>query len=207
MQPESVSTRESIIAEALHCFAETGYDGTSLNDIAAAVGIRRPSLLHHFSSKDALYEEVFERVLSDFLGPLEESVAAGPSATSPAGWERVEGVIRVAVRLFASHRDHVRLLRREAIDGGVRLGLDLSAALRPMFDAAAGFLEREMDAGTFRRHDAQQLIITGYGALLSSFSEAPIFEGLVGGPTDDESVVKLRSDHLVSFFRAALLPT
>jgi len=201
MQSEPVSTRESIIAEALHCFADAGYDGTSLNDIAAAVGIRRPSLLHHFPSKEALYEEVFERVLSDFLGPLEESVAVEVS-----GWERVEGVVRVAVHLFAGHQDHVRLLRREAIDGGTHLGLDLSAALRPMFDAAAAFLDREMDTGTLRRHDARQLIITAYGALLSSFSEATIFEGLVDGHADDPDAVLRRADHLVSFFRAALVP-
>lgn len=196
------STRELILDEALRCFAASGFDGTSLNDIAAGVGIRRPSLLHHFESKDALYEEVFERLLSDWLARLEIV-----SASDAVGWEKVEEVIRAGLTLFENTPDYVRIMRREALDGGSHLGIDLAGVLRPLFDAAAQYFEREMDAGVFRRHDPRHLLITGYGAVLSYFSDAPFIDGLIDEPALTKERISEHADHIVEFFRSALVPT
>lgn len=196
-----LTTRELIIAEAMRCFADSGYEGTSLNDIAAGVGIRRPSLLHHFASKEALYHEVFEVLLSDWFERLEIAVAAPQT-----GVKKMELVIQAGFDLFADNPDYVRLMRREALDGGVHLGIDLAAVLRPMFDRAVAFFEREMAAGVFRRQNSEHLLITGYGALLSYFSDAPFLGGLLDGDALSPVQMQLHRQHVTAFFEAALKP-
>jgi TetR/AcrR family transcriptional regulator len=198
---EVVSTRDLILSEARHCFGEHGYEGTSLNDIAAGVGIRRPSLLHHFPSKDALYEEVFERLLSDWVERLESSVHAAGT-----GWVKAELVLGESFDFFAENPDVVRLLRREALDGGAHLGMDMSAVLRPMFERAVAYFRREMAAGVFRTVDAEQLLLTGYGAVLSYFSDAPLIDGLLDDPALSPVAMSARRAHVISFFRGALVP-
>ncbi len=193
------TTRQHILEAARDCFAQAGYSATSLNDIASEVGIRRPSLLHHFASKEALYEEVFEQLLSDWSSRLADSIIA-PSQ----GLEKVEQVLDAGFGFFADNPAYVTLMRREAIDGGSHLAIDLAATLRPLFDEAVEYFQREMAAGVFRDQDAAQLLLTGYGALLSYFSDAPFLEGLLDeSPLTEASLVRRRS-HIIEFFRSAL---
>ena len=194
------STRDQILDEALRCFAEKGYEGTSLNDIAAGVGIRRPSLLHHFPSKEALYGDVFERLMSEWLERLDAAVAVPAT-----GWDKSELVLRACLDLFAETPDYVRIMRREALDGGVHLGIDLSGVLRPFFDAAVQYLESQMAQGVFTQLDARHLLITGYGAILTYFSDAPFVDGLIDSDAMNEKNIRDHQEHVIGFFKAALL--
>ena len=193
----TLSTREAILAEALHCFAEHGYDGTSLNDIAAGVGIRRPSLLHHFPSKEALYGEVFER-------PAQRLVRARSSGVAGAergGWAKVELVLDAGFDFFAEQPR----LRAPGAPGGASTAAPTSASTSPPCCAdvrprASPTSRREMAAGTFRHHDPTQLLLTGYGALLSYFSDAPFLDGPARRRPARPTTLDQRLDHLRSFF-------
>lgn len=89
-------TRERILYEASNLFAAMGYHATTTREIARAVGIRQPSLFHHFASKPEIMQALLTYDLDAFS--FVEALAAeeGPAA----------------VRLYRYLRDDVALVSR-----------------------------------------------------------------------------------------------
>jgi TetR/AcrR family transcriptional regulator len=194
-------TKALILEVARTRFADHGFAGTSLNEIAAEVGIRRQSLLYHYPSKELLYAAVLTEELSAWEHLVDEAITG-----KVEGWDQVELLLRAAFRYFDEHSDLVRLIRREALDGGPMLTAEVGRVLRPQFERAVAFVEGEMDAGRLRTYDARQLILTGYGAVLSYLSDALFIERLLDDDPLSPAMLKERREHVIDLFRNALAP-
>ena len=126
-----------ILRAATTAFAAHGYAGATLSNIAASVGIRRPSLLYHFPTKQALYDAVVRDAFLRVGGNLMEAVET--AGATPA--QRIALVVG-AMTGFARHNSEtIRIVVRELVDpsdvGGplVRTGL---GGLLDAMNAAAG---------------------------------------------------------------------
>ncbi len=124
---EKLATRDELVSVATRLFAAHGYEGTSLSQIADAVGIRKPSLLYHFESKDALRQAVLDEVLERWTDTLPRVLLA-----ATAGEDQFDAVTREIVSFFAEDTDRARLLIREALDRPDDMRERLRVHVRPV---------------------------------------------------------------------------
>jgi AcrR family transcriptional regulator len=89
------NTREQIRTVALEMFAERGYDGTSLREIAEQLGVTKAALYFHFRTK----EEILTAILRGYLDGIADLVAQAEA--EPRSPERQERVLRS----FAAHQE------------------------------------------------------------------------------------------------------
>lgn len=163
-------TAERILDAAEVLFAERGYAGTSLRDVAAQVELRIPSLYNHFPSKDALYGAVLARC----IGPVLEGLAEfGSSRDTGAVIERVMAILR-------RHPNLPRLIQHETLSGGQRLTPMLRDWIAPVFGRAGEMAETAPGAGRWAPEQRPLLVIAVYNVLVGFFTFAPLWQALNG---------------------------
>ena len=131
----SAPTPERLLAAALVEFSRVGYTAARLEDIAAAAGIRRPSLLHHFETKEALYAATVERAADAMGAALTASMAV------PGGFEERMRSLVDGFEAFAEANPAVaRLLVRELISDGHGPGRDtVTGRIGPLIDVVSAW--------------------------------------------------------------------
>ena len=191
-------TRERILDAALSSFGTIGYDGTSLDDLANGLGVRKQTILYHFVSKRGLLGAVVDRSAADLNAALFEVLDG--EATD---WERVEALVRSVFRV-ALEQPLLMGLLREVSRPGSPAAPRLKGAMGPLMDRAQAWMEREMNAGRMRRTDAQLVLISAYSTVVGLATEIEVLRAAGLEPT--MRTVATRRRELLRFLRASLDP-
>jgi AcrR family transcriptional regulator len=138
----SLDVPTRILHAATRLFAANGYEGTSLKDIASAVGIRKPSLLYHFPSKDQLRRRVLEAMLDRWNELVPRLLRAATS-----GEDQYDALLTETVGFFTADPDRARLLTREALDRPEEIGALVSRHVRPWADVVCRHIRKGQAQG------------------------------------------------------------
>lgn len=168
-----MDVREEILKSATRLFAAKGFDGTSLKDIAEAVGVRKPSLLYHFASKEKLRLAVLARLLDRWNDVLPRLLMA-----AAGGDKRFESVMDEVVGFFAEDADRARLLVREILDRPTDMQRRLETYVRPWVKVVADYIVKGQARGEVHAHvDPEAYILQVINMVVSGVAAASSLEG------------------------------
>jgi AcrR family transcriptional regulator len=186
------ATRILDAAEAL--FAERGFAGVSVREIAGRVGLNQASIYNHFPSKQALYEAVLDRG----FGPIRELLAGGAGGldTPEAGERLLEALIDHLWRT-----PHLpKLVQREVLDGGDYLEQLADHWLKPIYEEGKRAMQAMPGLADWPQEDLPLLILGMYHLLFGHFASAALLERLAG---IDALAPRMRRAHLEFVKRAS----
>jgi len=206
MSPTAPSSKSSkgertigrILDAAEGLFAERGYEGTSLREIARRAGIQQPGLYNYFENKQALYTAVLDRALA----PMAEAMHTQMRRARPD--EIQTTLAAVMTDILLEHPKMAALFHRALQSDGTSVGDRLIKRwLDRLFAQALDTMNSTGSAGVDRVDLAIQTIAmfnltTGY------FLSQRILETLAGGDITDPAIVARQKELLDRLVRAML---
>jgi AcrR family transcriptional regulator len=135
--------RARVLARSVEIFGTRGYRATSMNEIAAGVGLSKPTLYHYFRNKEELLVRIYSDVLDESLRMARATVAAAPSPFDGLRDLLISRVVytcenRELLKICFEEEDELRpdlaeelLVRRRAFEGVAVATLEQHLACHP----------------------------------------------------------------------------
>ena len=140
----TTSTKDNLLIQAELLFADKGFYGTSINDVAKTLGLTKQGLLHHFPTKEKLYGAVLESA-ADYLYQHFETILSKASAPKDKMLALCETVDIKDERLILV----VRLFVRELLDNPIRAEKAKKWVLKKHLDLVEGIIIKGQEQGDF----------------------------------------------------------
>jgi AcrR family transcriptional regulator len=192
-----LTSREKILDVAEARFAQRGYAGVGLREVAEAAGLGKSSLFHHFPTKAALYGAVLDRVIERIDARMRRALDASGDAR-----EQVSAAVVALIDVLAEDPPAARLLLRTVFEDD-----DVSpsespelAAVDARLDALIARIARAITegiaSGAFRPISPPDAIQTLIGAVVFPFASGEFGEKLAGDIFSAEAIARRKREVL-----------
>ena len=149
MSTQTKNTKEALVITAQQMFAERGYDGVSIAEIAGDLGITKQALLHHFGSKEKLYGRVLEDLSQRF-----SAIMAPHLNRELAPGEQFRAIMRDLYQHMVLQKHDARLILRELLDNKPRIENKQKWYLRAFLETLADLMQRFSAPGALTKAEA-----------------------------------------------------
>lgn len=145
---------ELILEAALEVFSQRGFHGSTIDQIAEVAGMSKPNLLYYFRTKDTMHRALIDRVLENWLEPLQAFDAEGDPE------EEIRSYIRRKLEMARDFPRESRLFANEILQGAPHIEGVLEGPLKSLVDEKAGVIRAWIAAGKVRDCDPYHMIFS-----------------------------------------------
>ena len=138
------ATREALMNAATDLFAQRGFEGTRVDQIAETAGVNKAMISYHFGGKGALYNEILRETFADAHRRFE----AIRHSDAPAD-ERLRAFIQTFADLALRRPALPAMVLREVMSGGLHIEKDLLPKLLAIFGLVQEIIDQGIEQGTF----------------------------------------------------------
>jgi TetR/AcrR family transcriptional regulator len=196
--------KDAILDEATRLFAERGYEGTSMADLAERVGLRKASLFHHFASKEQLRRAVLERLVQRVTSALTHA-GADVGSNGDGFAKKIDALTDAVTAVLGEQPYAARLVLREAMEWGPTSSDTLCEACADALRTGEKFLTAAQQSGVCVEGDPKQLVASLMGIHLLPFALGGMMERFNGAAPWTESFVNARREAVRTQVHALLL--
>ena len=143
-----------ILDAALEVFAQHGFRGSTLDQIAAEAGLSKPNLFYYFSGKDEIHRVLLTELLDTWLAPLRRLDPAGDPQTE------LRAYMQRKLQMSREMPRESRLFANEILQGAPRIEGFIRTELRALVDEKAGVIADWARAGRIPDLDPWHLIFS-----------------------------------------------
>ncbi len=144
---------EVILEAALEVFANHGFRGATIDQIAEQAGMSKPNLLYYFPTKEAIHRLLIDQILDTWLDPLREIDETGEPLVE------IKSYIRRKLEMARDYPRESRLFANEILQGAPRIQDELND-LKNLVDEKAKVFKKWMDQGRMRKIDPYHMIFS-----------------------------------------------